>query len=157
MVGRSWVGLASLRLSHITHTPAHSAQLSTLFATVALSLQDELLLDFSARGKFMSVFVSIIRGEYDAILPWPFHHKITLSLLDQCDNPDERKNVNFVIKPNTRLENKCFLARPDKDRNASFGAQNFLELDAINQFTYIKDDTIFIGVQVDTTDLNNFI
>lgn len=110
-----------------------------------------------ARGKFMSVFVSIVQGEHDAILPWPFHHEIKLTLLDQCENPDERKHVKFAIKPNPRLENKSFLARPEKDRNASFGAQNFVELDVIKKFSFVKDDTIFLTCNVDTTDINNYI
>lgn len=31
----------------------------------------------------MSVFVGIMRGEYDALLEWPFTHKVTITLMDQ--------------------------------------------------------------------------
>lgn len=41
----------------------------------------ELLL--SVRGEYMSAFVSIMRGEYDALLEWPFTHKVVITLMDQ--------------------------------------------------------------------------
>jgi len=28
-------------------------------------------------------------GEYDALLPWPFSHKVTVALLDQSTNTKE--------------------------------------------------------------------
>ncbi len=32
------------------------------------------------RGKYLSVFFVIMRGEYDDLLPWPFKQKVTFEL-----------------------------------------------------------------------------
>ena len=37
----------------------------------------------------LSFFMTITKGEYDALLQWPFRHKVTLTLLDQ----DGGKNI----------------------------------------------------------------
>ena len=34
-----------------------------------------------AKGKYVSLFASICRGEYDALLSWPFSHRVTFTLL----------------------------------------------------------------------------
>ena len=47
--------------------------------------------DRGARGTHMSVYISFVKGEYDALLPWPFLGTITISILDQQENGN-----NFV-------------------------------------------------------------
>jgi hypothetical protein len=37
----------------------------------------------SCRRTHLSLFFVVMRSEYDALLPWPFHQKVTLLLLDQ--------------------------------------------------------------------------
>lgn len=101
----------------------------------------------------MSVFICICRGEYDALLSWPFSHRVTFTLLDQCQDPAGRKNITYSVKPNTCKENRPFLGRPTGDRNASFGAQKFTELTALEKLDYVRDDVMFIKVQVDTEDM----
>ena len=78
--------------------------------------------DFRAgRGKYLGVYVNIMRGEYDALLAWPFNHKvtvprcffafertfqITISLMDQDANYEKRTNIDYVIRPIASRENK---------------------------------------------------
>ena len=52
----------------------------------------------------LSIFIIIMKGEYDAILPWPLHKKITLTLIDQKENPNDRENIveYFTTKPELR-------------------------------------------------------
>ena len=101
----------------------------------------------------MSVFVCICKGEFDSLLEWPFNHKISLTLLDQCENMESRQHVTYVVKPNPCKENKPFLGRPTGDRNASFGAQRFVELDVVNSNNYIMENCIFIKVEIDTENM----
>ncbi|XP_071486784.1 TNF receptor-associated factor 4-like [Diadema antillarum] len=105
--------------------------------------------DGKAKSHFMSIFVCINRGEYDALLPWPFSHRITFTLIDQCQDPTARRNISYNIKPNPCKENKPFLGRPLGERNASFGTQKFVPLNMIKTLDYIRDDTMFVKVQVD--------
>ena len=46
--------------------------------------------DLSRSGKtgYVSFYLVIMRGEYDAILPWPFQHTVTFRLIYQQRNPD---------------------------------------------------------------------
>lgn len=102
----------------------------------------------SAKGKFMSLYVCICKGEYDALLTWPFNHKIIFTLLDQSKNVLEQRPITYVIKPNTCKENFSFLGKPFTERNASFGAQKFAELDLLSSFEYVIEDTMFIKVEI---------
>ena len=71
---------------------------------------------FSAKGKYVSLFICICRGEYDALLAWPFCHRVTFTLLDQCEDIDNRRHVTYSLKPNICKENKPFLGRPITER-----------------------------------------
>ncbi|XP_011456656.4 TNF receptor-associated factor 4 [Magallana gigas] len=109
--------------------------------------------DGRARGKFLSIFICICKGEYDALLGWPFCHRISFTLVDQCQDPAARRNVTYSIKPNIIRDNKAFLGRPIGERNASFGAQKFVELEVIKEKDYIRDDCVFIKCTIDSDDM----
>ncbi len=115
-----------------------------------LALSTTLHGDGKAKGKYMSLFVCICKGEFDNLLTWPFNHKITFSLLDQCPTTESRRHVAYSVKPNTCKENMPFLGKPNGDRNASFGAQKFVELEVLQSLDYITDDSIFIKVEIDS-------
>ena len=101
----------------------------------------------------MSLFVCICRGDYDALLVWPFSHRVTFTLIDQCEDIENRRHITYSIKPNACKENKPFLGRPITDRNASFGAQKFTDVDTMATLEYIKDDSIYIKVEIDNEDM----
>ncbi|CAF0923594.1 unnamed protein product [Adineta steineri] len=109
--------------------------------------------DGKAKGKYVSLFICICRGDYDSLVTWPFSHRVTFTLLDQCEDPDNRRHITYAVKPNVCKENRPFLGRPITDRNASFGAQKFTDLDAMSTLEYIKDDTIYIKVEIDNEEM----
>ena len=74
-----------------------------------------------------------------------------MALLSQ--DPAARKNITYTVKPNAIKENRAFLGRPTAERNASFGAQKFCELSVLDKLDYIRDDTMFVKVQVDMDDM----
>lgn len=41
-------------------------------------------------------------GEYDALIPWPFQLRVTMMLLDQCENSVLRRNITEVFRPDAR-------------------------------------------------------
>ena len=47
------------------------------------------------RGKntHLSVFIIVMKGDYDAILPWPFKKAVEFTLIDQQEDPVGRQNV----------------------------------------------------------------
>ncbi|TPP62459.1 TNF receptor-associated factor 3 [Fasciola gigantica] len=96
-----------------------------------------------ARGKFLSVFVCLCRGDHDALLPWPFTNQLTFTLLDQHSEVTARKPVEYTIKPNPTTEQNMFLGRPTGDRNAGFGAPRFVKLETLKTSEYIVEDSRF--------------
>ena len=44
--------------------------------------------DGAGKGTHLSFFLTIMKGEYDALLRWPFQQMVTLMLLDQNKKND---------------------------------------------------------------------
>ena len=88
----------------------------------------------------LSLFLGNIKGEYDAISEWPFPKKVTLKLIDQQENLDDRKTVSL---PLTGTE-EAWKSRPVKREGCDWGFDKFLSHDELYKRGYIVDDTIFI-------------
>ncbi|XP_012688508.1 TNF receptor-associated factor 3 isoform X2 [Clupea harengus] len=103
--------------------------------------------DGMGKGTHLSLFFVVMRGEYDALLPWPFKQKVTLMLMDQGP---PRKHLGDAFKPDP---NSSSFRRPTAEMNIASGCPLFVSQPVLENGTYIKDDTIFIKVTVDTSDL----
>ncbi|KAK1160712.1 TNF receptor-associated factor 3-like isoform X1 [Acipenser oxyrinchus oxyrinchus] len=103
--------------------------------------------DGMGKGTHLSLFFVVMRGEYDALLPWPFKQKVTLMLMDQGP---ARKHLGDAFKPDP---NSSSFKRPAGDMNIASGCPLFVAQTVLENGTYIKDDTIFIKVVVDASDL----
>ena len=102
--------------------------------------------DGMGRGTHISVFFVVMRGQYDAILHWPFKQKVTFMLLDQ-------DNVEHVIDAFTPDPNSSSFQRPRRETNIASGCPMFCSLTELNNHAYVRDDTMFLKIIVDTTDL----
>ncbi len=103
--------------------------------------------DGMGKGTHLSLFFVVMRGEYDALLPWPFKQKVTLMLMDQGP---AKKHLGDAFKPDP---NSSSFRRPTGEMNIASGCPLFVAQTVLENGTYIKDDTIFIKVTVDTSDL----
>lgn len=103
--------------------------------------------DGMGKGTHLSLFFVVMRGEYDALLPWPFKQKVTLMLMDQGPT---RKHLGDAFKPDPHSSS---FRRPTGEMNIASGCPLFVAQTVLENGTYIKDDTIFIKVTVDTSDL----
>nr|XP_046269875.1 TNF receptor-associated factor 3 [Scatophagus argus]XP_046269876.1 TNF receptor-associated factor 3 [Scatophagus argus]XP_046269877.1 TNF receptor-associated factor 3 [Scatophagus argus]XP_046269878.1 TNF receptor-associated factor 3 [Scatophagus argus] len=103
--------------------------------------------DGMGKGTHLSLFFVVMRGEYDALLPWPFKQKVTLMLMDQGPS---RKHLGDAFKPDP---NSSSFRRPAAEMNIASGCPLFVSQSILETGSYIKDDTIFIKVTVDTSDL----
>ena len=102
--------------------------------------------DGKGKGTHISVFFVILRGQYDALLRWPFRQKITFMLMDQ-------DNLEHVIDSFRPDPSSSSFQRPQRETNIASGCPTFCPLSELNNHAYVKDDTMFIKVIVDTTDL----
>ncbi|CAF1194053.1 unnamed protein product [Didymodactylos carnosus] len=109
--------------------------------------------DGNARRTHMSLFIVIVRGEYDRILKWPFNHTVTFCLLDQSG---QNRHVIDSFRPDIKSNS---FQRPQSEMNIASGIPKFFPLPMIQEAdnNYVKDDTMFIKVIVDFADLSKMI
>ena len=105
--------------------------------------------DGDERNPHLSVYISLLKGKYDAILPWPFTKTVTFTLIDQQENELLAKNVVMMFTPDTA--NACF-ARPTNDSNSGHGFRDFISHEQLRSRRYIVDDTLFLKVQCGSPD-----
>ncbi|UJR10388.1 hypothetical protein I4U23_014593 [Adineta vaga] len=110
-----------------------------------LSLKVYLNGDKSVRDTYLSVYVTMRRNDYDALLNWPFIYPITLCLFDQSIKHD---HVVRTLTPD--IESKCF-HRPEMDANISAGIPEFCPLWKVfsKEFGYVRNDKMYIKACVD--------
>jgi hypothetical protein len=105
--------------------------------------------DGNARRTHMSIFFVLMRGENDAILEFPFHFKVTFCVLDQTG---QQKHIIDSFRPDSKSNS---FQRPLSDMNIASGIPKFCPLTIIQQDNnaYVRDDTMFIKVIVDFTNM----
>jgi hypothetical protein len=105
--------------------------------------------DGSARRTHMSLFFVLMRGPNDAILKFPFNYKVTFCLYDQT--PQVRHIIDS-FRPDIKSNS---FQRPRSEMNIASGIPKFFPLAMIQQEgnPYVRDDTMFIKVMVDTGDI----
>ena len=97
-------------------------------------------------GTHISVFFVVMCGQNDAILRWPFRQMVTFMLLDQ-------DNVEHVIDTLRPDPNSSSFQRPRRRTNIASGCPTFCSLNELTNRAYVRDDTMFLKIIVDTTDL----
>lgn len=103
--------------------------------------------DGMGKGTHLSLFFVVQKGEYDALLPWPFKQKVTLMLLDQQNGS---RHVVDSFRPDTTSSS---YQRPVTEMNIASGCPLFISHVVLETPTYLRDDTIFIKVVVDSEGL----
>ncbi|NXL99829.1 TRAF1 factor, partial [Tyrannus savana] len=101
--------------------------------------------DGTGKGTHLSLFFVVMKGDYDALLPWPFRHKVTFMLLDQ----NNREHVIDAFRPD--LASASF-QRPLHDMNVASGCPTFLPLAKLQspRHAYVKEDTLFLKCIIET-------
>ena len=98
--------------------------------------------DGCGKNTHLSFFLTIMKGEYDALLQWPFRHSVSLTLLDQ----DGGKNIAQAFKPEPTSSS---FQRPRNEMNIASGCPMFAPLSVLNNASYVKDDTMFLKCEID--------
>ena len=109
-----------------------------------LNLKD----DGAGNNTHLSLFLVLQRGEYDVLLDWPFKQKVTFILFDQSEL---KENIVDAFKPDP---NSSSFKRPEMNTEL-MGLPEFCSLECLNSTNhqFIKDDTMFIKVVVNTNGL----
>ncbi|OWF38676.1 TNF receptor-associated factor 3-like [Mizuhopecten yessoensis] len=99
--------------------------------------------DGSGKGTYLSFFVVIMKGDFDALLPWPFMLPITLMVLDQSETALHVRE-SFTPNPDSNSFRK-----PTTEMNVACGVPCFMQHTKLEAERYLKDDTIFLRAVVD--------
>ena len=103
--------------------------------------------DGSGKGSHLSFFITLMRGEYDALLPWPFRQTVTMMLLDQ----DKQKDIVQSFRPEPSSSS---FQRPRNEMSVASGCPLFAPISILNNRSYVKDDTMFLKCRIDTLGIN---
>ena len=108
--------------------------------------------DGSGKGTHLSFYITVMRGEHDDQLIWPFQHKVTMILEDQ--NHQWHITHCFMIKPDPTECNASF-QRPSShsEMNVAFGFPQFAPLIVLDNLSYVKDDILRLHCIIDTIPL----
>ncbi|KAK3088518.1 hypothetical protein FSP39_020097 [Pinctada imbricata] len=104
--------------------------------------------DGMGKSSHISIFFVVMRGNFDALLSWPFTHRVSFMLLDQ----NNREHIVDSFRPDPTSSS---FKRPTSEMNIASGCPLFMpqaKLDDPN-LAYVKDDTMFIKITVDLTNV----
>ena len=107
--------------------------------------------DGMGKNSHLSLFFVLMRGSYDSLLPWPFLQKVTLMLVDQM----YREHVVNAFRPDPASSS---FKRPSTEMNVASGCPVFIPLAKLTdaQHGYLKDNTLFIKIVVDSDGLDMY-
>ena len=110
----------------------------------------------AAQGSYLSVFLTLIRGEMDELLDWPFSKRVSVTLMDQSDEEQDgeesRRHVTHLIDPNYDLDDRVSRASVASSTvcRPPFGVPHFIRLEELNTADrYIRNDTVIFAVTID--------
>ncbi|CAB3987422.1 TNF receptor-associated factor 1 [Paramuricea clavata] len=105
--------------------------------------------DGMGEGTHLSLFFVVMRGDYDALLPWPFQQKVSFKLIDQSGN---QQHIVESFQPDPQSPS---FQRPTSKMNVASGCPLFVPKPILHgaRGGYIKDETVFIKITVDTNGL----
>ena len=104
--------------------------------------------DGIGKNTHMSLFFVVMKGEFDAILQWPFTHKVSFRLINQHHGRD----IVDVFQPDPLSSS---FQQPKTDMNVASGCPRFISLTDLHHGGFIEDDTVFIKVKVDLSTINH--
>jgi len=100
--------------------------------------------DGIGKGTHISLFFVVMKGEYDALLPWPFCQKITFKLID----PGRMNDITDSFRPDA---NSSSFQRPKTPMNIASGTPKFVAHKTLDN--YVIEDTLYVKISVDRTGL----
>ncbi len=97
------------------------------------------------KGRYLSIYIRILQGEYDHELVWPFSGSITITLLNQLADENhftKRKHLVIYLRDIDGFTQGC----------SKFIPHSKLGHDPVKSLQYLKDDTLYfrILIQVDS-------
>ncbi|RXN01108.1 TNF receptor-associated factor 1 [Acipenser ruthenus] len=102
--------------------------------------------DGVGRGSHASLFLCVMRGEWDDVLPWPFRHRVTFSCLDASGGGSDVREA-FLPDPLS-----ASFQKPRAAVNVASGCPLFIRHSLLlaPHNPYLRNDTLYIKAVIET-------
>ena len=94
---------------------------------------------------YMGAYLSLVPGDHDDSLEWPFNKRVTFIVVDQQDNGAQVKNIEDTLIP----EGEKDFNRPVVENNSGYGFANLMLHSTVRTRQYIKNHTACIAVAIE--------
>jgi hypothetical protein len=101
--------------------------------------------DGTGRGTHVSLYIVIMKSEFDDLLTWPFAHEVTLSLINQVDPMKADKSLTHKFTPNPSSSS---FQKPQDTFNIASGFPEFAPVSVLNDPLYVKKDTMYFRIKL---------
>ena len=98
----------------------------------------------TGKGTHLSVSVVVTKGDYDAILPWPFNRRVKITLFSQ--QQDKKDHLAYTL--DFRKATSKSSERPSTDRRNGWVIDKFISHEDLKNSPHLVGDTIFLQAQV---------
>ena len=98
--------------------------------------------DGMGKGTHVSLFLVIMKSEYDEIQAWPFNKQVRMCLINQQDRSKDKVEK---LRPD---RNSSSYKKPVKNFNVAFGCPLFMETKCLENGGFLKDDAFFIELNL---------
>ena len=94
---------------------------------------------------YMGVYLTLMKGDRDGALYWPFTKAYTFVLVDQQDDVSQRQNISSTTVPGGQAGFK----RPRQRENEGRGIPRFVKHSTLRSRQYIRDHAVYIKILID--------
>ena len=126
-------------------TVLHSAPCYTKQYKYKYCLRLYLQGDGMGRSTHVSIYFVVMKSEYDQLLAWPMHKRITFELINH-DNEAANITESFVSNPSSSS-----FQRPKNNMNAASGCPRFISIEKFLSGGFITDNCAYIKATVQET------
>ena len=102
--------------------------------------------DGDGKGTHISLFVVIMKSEFDDLLAWPFTHEVTLTLINQKYPTEPKKCITHKFKPSPKSSS---FQKPVETFNIASGFPSFTKIETLSDSNFNKNDTVYFRVKLD--------
>ena len=93
----------------------------------------------------MGVDLSLMKGDHDDNLEWPFNKKVKVIVVDQQDNGQQVSNYEMTLIP----EGQETFNRPGAESSKTYCFPQFMLHSTLRTRQYIKSHTVYIAVAIE--------
>ena len=112
-------------------------------------------IDWTSTGKHIGVFLSIIKGEWDDILKWPFRYRSSIRLIQLSNvnkniiGDQENYVVNFEAIDEILEKFPDSFCKPITTEDNGLGRREFIEHSFLYQGNFCRGDSILLHISVE--------